>query len=288
MQTETVRRKKLSADRVRQIIPQVILNICICFLLFLMLYPLAMAIWNALKIDYLFENTKWYPTLPLVVTNLIDAFGLLDSYILNTVEVGIFGGGGLIIIASISAYTFAKMRFPGRKAMYAMVIALLMMPGILTLIPQLMIYRGLGLTKSDSIFSLILPLWTSGPIFGVFLLTSFFRGIPNDIFEAAKIDGAGDFVCYFRIALPICMPIMGTLAIMTLVNIWNDYLWPMTVMEDRLTIAAALVRVYTSEHSSNTTMQFAGYLVSAIPLIVLFVVANKYYIEGLIGSSIKL
>ena len=280
--------KQFSVQKARLAIPQVVLNITICILLFLMLYPLAMAIWNALKLDYTFDSTKWYPTLPLVITNLWDAFLLLDKYILNTVEVGVFGGGGLVFIASISAYTFAKMNFPGRKAIYAMVIALLMMPGILTLIPQLMIYQWLGLTKTDSIFSLILPLWTSGPIFGVFLLTSFFRGIPNDMFEAAKIDGAGEFNCYFKIALPICMPIMGTLAIMTLVNIWNDYLWPMTVMKERLTIAAALVKEYTSEHSSNQTMQFAGYLVSAIPLIVLFIVANKYYIEGLIGSSIKL
>ena len=279
---------KMTYDRFRQIVPQVILNVIIWALLFLMLYPLAMAIWNALKLDYTFSSTKWYPTFPLVITNLSEAYSALDNYIWNTVEVGVLGGGGLVLIASLSAYTFAKMNFPGRKALYAIVIALLMMPGILTLIPQLMIYKWLGLTKSDSIFSLILPLWTSGPIFGVFLLTSFFRGIPNDMFEAAKMDGAGEFVCYFRIALPICMPIMGTLAIMTLVNIWNDYLWPMTVMQDRLTIAAALVKEYTSEHTSNQTMQFAGYLVSAIPLIILFVVANKYYIEGLIGSSIKL
>lgn len=272
----------------RVAVSQVVLNVIIVILLILLLFPLAMALWNSFKFDYLFENTKWYPTFPLVVGNLLDALKDLYPYILNTVEVGVLGGGGLIFIAAISAYTFAKMNFVGRKVLYAMVIALLMMPGILTLVPQLMIYRSLGLTKSDSIFSLILPLWTSGPIFGVFLLTSFFRGIPDDIFESAKIDGANSFVCFIRIAVPVCMPIMGTLAIMTLVNIWNDYLWPMTVMKDRLTIASALVKVYTTEHVSNQPLQFAGYFVASIPLILLFAFCNRYYIEGLMGGAIKL
>lgn len=269
-------------------VPQVVLNVIIAVLIFLTLYPLAMALWNAFKLDYLFEKTKWYPTFPLVIGNAATAIKDLWRYILNTVEVGVIGGGGLVFIASISAYTFAKSDFPGKKIMYTMVIALLMMPGILTLVPQLMIYKGLGLTKSDSMFSLILPLWTSGPIFGVFLLTSFFKGVPGEVFEAARIDGANEFICFFKIAMPMCLPIIGTLTIMTLVNVWNDYLWPMTVMNERLTIASALVKVYTTEHVSNQTLQFAGYFVASIPLIIIFIAFNKQYVEGLIGSSIKL
>ena len=119
---------KMTYDRFRQIVPQVILNVIIWALLFLMLYPLAMAIWNALKLDYTFSSTKWYPTFPLVITNLSEANSALDTYIWNTVEVGVLGGGGLVLIASLSAYTFAKMNFPGRKALYAIVIALLMIP----------------------------------------------------------------------------------------------------------------------------------------------------------------
>ena len=269
-------------------VPQVVLNVIIAVLIFLMLYPLAMALWNAFKLDYLFEKTKWYPTFPLVIGNAATAIKDLWRYILNTVEVGVIGGGGLVFIASISAYTFAKSDFPGKKIMYTMVIALLMMPGILTLVPQLMIYKGLGLTKSDSMFSLILPLWTSGPIFGVFLLTSFFKGVPDEVFEAARIDGANEFICFSKIAMPMCLPIIGTLTIMTLVNVWNDYLWPMTVMNERLTIASALVKVYATEHVSNQTLQFAGYFVASVPLIIIFIAFNKQYVEGLIGSSIKL
>ncbi|MDY6367369.1 MAG: carbohydrate ABC transporter permease [Clostridia bacterium] len=280
----------ITADKKKFSVGQLILNIIIIALLAIMLYPLLMAIWNALKIERVFEDTKWYPVLPLALTNLWEVWDVLKEYILYTVLVGLIGGGGLVFIASLSAYTFSKMRFPGRKFLYSMVIGLMMMPGIITLIPQVEIYTSFGLTggKTETLMALILPLWTSGPIFGVFLLSSFFAGIPNDIFESARIDGANEFICYLRIALPLCMPIMGTLAIMTLVNIWNDYLWPMTVMKEKVTIAAALIKKFTSQYSTNQTLQFAGYLVASSPIILLFIVANKYYIEGLIGSSIKL
>lgn len=271
-----------------QNVPQIILNAVIIVLLFLMIFPLAMSVWNAFKLDYQFSDTMWYPTFPLNIHNLSDAFSQLKGYIFNTVVVGIVGGGGLLLVAGLSAYAFARMEFPGRRFFFSMVIALLMMPGVLTLIPTIQLYKNFGLLNNR--FSLILPLWTTGPIFGVFLLTSFFKGIPKDIFESAKLDGASDLHCFVKIAMPLCMPIMGTLMIMTLVNIWNDYLWPMTVLEnvDYMTISAGLVLTYTKEHSANMPLQFAGYLVASAPLILLFVAANKYYIEGLVGASIKM
>lgn len=277
------RRNKISKN-----VPQIILNAVIILLLFLMIFPLAMSVWNAFKLDYQFEDTMWYPTFPLNIYNLFDAFAQLKEYILNTVVVGIAGGGGLLLVAGLSAYAFARIDFPGRRFFFSMVIALLMMPGVLTLIPTIQLYKDFGLLNNR--FSLILPLWTTGPIFGVFLLTSFFKGIPKDIFESAKLDGATDLHCFVKIALPLCMPIMGTLTIMTLVNIWNDYLWPMTVLEnvEYMTISAGLVLTYTKEHSANMPLQFAGYLVASAPLILLFVAANKYYIEGLVGASIKM
>ena len=253
-----------------------------------MIFPLAMSVWNAFKLDYQFEDTMWYPTFPLNIYNLFDAFAQLKEYILNTVVVGIAGGGGLLLVAGLSAEAFARIDCPGRRFFFSMVIALLMMPGVLTLIPTIQLYKDFGLLNNR--FSLILPLWTTGPIFGVFLLASFFKGIPKDIFESAKLDGATDLHCFIKIALPLCMPIMGTLTIMTLVNIWNDYLWPMTVLEnvEYMTISAGLVLTYTKEHSANMPLQFAGYLVASAPLILLFVAANNYYIEGLVGSSIKM
>jgi multiple sugar transport system permease protein len=209
-------------------------------------------------------------------------------YVLNTTIVGFFGVLGSLFIASLSSFTFAQMSFPGKKILYYAVIMLMMVPGVLTLVPSYMLYRNLGLLNSYLI--LILPLIVGGPIFGVFLLTTFFESLPKDFFEAAQIDGATDFKCYYKVALPLCMPILGTLTIMQLIGVWNDYLWPMITIHDtdKLTISAGLLINFTRQYSSNMPVTFAGYLVASIPLILLFVFANKYYIEGLISSSIKM
>ena len=275
------KRKKLS-------IPQACLHIIIILLLFMMVYPLAMSLWNAFKSQSAYDYTKWYPTLPLRLSNMAVAFSQTWRYVLNTVIVAAAGVGGCLFIASLSAYVFARMEFPGRKILFAMVIALMMVPGILTLVPSYSIYRSLGLL--DSLTVLILPIVIGGSIFGVFLLNAFFKSLPKDIFEAARIDGAGEFQCYSRIAIPLCMPIMGTLAIMKVNDVWNDYLWPMSTIHDyeKLTISAGLLVSFTKQYSSNMPVTFSGYLVASIPLIILFVTANKYYIEGLVSSAIKM
>lgn len=275
------KRKKLG-------IPQACLHIIIILLLFMMVYPLAMSLWNAFKSQSAYDYTKWYPTLPLRLSNMAVAFSQTWRYVLNTVIVAAAGVGGCLFIASLSAYVFARMEFPGRKILFAMVIALMMVPGILTLVPSYSIYRSLGLL--DSLTVLILPIVIGGSIFGVFLLNAFFQSLPKDIFEAARIDGAGEFQCYSRIAIPLCMPIMGTLAIMKVIDVWNDYLWPMITIHDyeKLTISAGLLVSFTKQYSSNMPVTFSGYLVASIPLIILFVTANKYYIEGLVSSAIKM
>lgn len=274
--------------KLKKAIPQIFLNLVILLLLFIMIYPLAMALWNAFKSDLGYSYTRWYPTIPLRVKNISVAFAAVWRYVLNTFGVGVVGVLGSLAISSLSAYTFARMDFPGRKLLYYMVIALMMIPGVLTLVPGYMLYRNMGLLNSYAV--LILPLVVGGPIFGVFLLTTFFEGLPKDFFESAQIDGASDFKCYYKIALPLCMPILGTLTIMQIVGVWNDYLWPMITIHDteKLTISAGLLISFTSQYSSNMPVTFAGYLVASIPLILLFVFANKYYIEGLISSSIKM
>jgi ABC-type glycerol-3-phosphate transport system permease component len=151
-----------------------------------------------------------------------------------------------------------------------------------------MLFKGFGLLNTR--LALIIPVITGGSVFGVFLLRTFFAGIPEDIFEAARIDGAREFRIYFSICLPLCMPIMGTLTIMRINAIWNEYLWPMITQQkhERLTISAGLIVQFVREYGSNYPVQFAGYLLSSVPLILLFIFANKYYIEGLTSSAIKL
>lgn len=275
-------------QRFQKTIRQLILNLVILLLLFLMIYPLGMALWGAFKSDIAFDTSKWYPTLPLRVSNVATAFTSIWRYLLNTIFVAAVGVTGGLFLSSISAYAFARMEFVGKQFLYMMVISLMMVPGVLTLVPSFMLYRSLVLTNSYAV--LIIPLIVGAPIFGVFLLRSFFEGIPKDFFEAAQIDGATDFQCYYKIALPLCIPILGTLAIMNLVGIWNDYLWPMITIQDysKFTISAGILITFQKQYSMNYPVTFAGYLVASVPLIILFIFANKYYIQGLISSSIKM
>ncbi|HPU58904.1 MAG TPA: carbohydrate ABC transporter permease, partial [Candidatus Avimonas sp.] len=130
-----------------------------------------------------------------------------------------------------------------------------------------------------------------GPVFGVFLLRSFYEGLPESVFESARIDGANELRVFFSICIPMSMSIMGTLVIMQIMSIWNEYLWPIiTIQDDRLlTISAGLLQRFSNVTGvPNYPITFSAYLVSSIPLIVLFFAANKYYIEGLTSSAIKL
>ena len=173
------------------------------------------------------------------------------------------------------------------KRIFALVLALMMVPGVLTLVPSYILYKTLGL--HDNLMALILPIWTGGCIFAVFLLTTFFSGLPKDLFEAAQIDGASLFRCYYAIALPLSMPILGTITIMQIVNVWNDYIWPQLVLsEEKFTVSAGLLLTFKSEYTSNMPVMFAGYLVASSPLILLFIFANKFYIQGLVGAAIKM
>lgn len=274
---------------VRHLLPQILLIAVIFVLLAIMLYPLAMALWNAFKSDYTYAISKWYPTLPLRLSNLADALSEVWHYVLNTILVGAVGVTLQLVISSLASYAFARLNFPGRKIFFLMVIVLMMVPGVLTLVPSFMLYRAMGLL--DTRLALILPMATGGCVGAVFLLHSFFRGIPKDIFEAANLDGANDFRCFLSMGVPLCAPILGTIMIMSLVSCWNDYLWPMITITrdyDKLTISAGLVLVFEKEHSTNMPLNFSGYFIASIPLILLFVFANKYYVQGLIGSSIKL
>jgi multiple sugar transport system permease protein len=267
---------------------QGILNAVVVVLLVLMLYPLAMALWNSFKSTYVYDLTRWYPTIPLRVSNVLVAFKAVWQYVLNTLFVGVTGVGGSLIIASLAAYAFSQMRFPGRNLLYALVIVLMMIPGVMSLTPSFILYRSLGFINKRIV--LIIPLIAGGPVFGTFLLTTFFGGLPKDLFEAGKIDGASEVMMFLKIAVPLSVPILGTLGIMQIVGVWNDYIWPLATIQDssKYTISAGLITEFTSQYAQNMPVTFSGYLVASLPLILLFVFCNRYYIEGLTSSAIKM
>lgn len=266
----------------------ILLHIIMAMLLFALLYPLGMTMWNSFKSELGFKYTRWYPTLPLYYSTYTIAFPRIWRFIVNTVFVAATGTLGMLVISSLSAYTFARMKFFAKEFLYMSVISLMMIPGVLTLVPGYMLYKSIIGLNNYAI--LIVPIIVGAPVFGIFLLRAFFEGIPEEVFEAARIDGAHEFTVYAKICLPLSLPIMGTLAIMQVTGTWNDYLWPMiTIKDDSLmTISAGILLKFAGEFSTNYPMMFAAYMVASVPIIVLFTYANRYYIEGLTSSALKL
>lgn len=268
--------------------PQVALNIILILLIVIMLYPLLMAFWCSFKTTDNYELTKWYPTFPLQINNVVTAFKACYRFIINTIFVGVTGTAISLVLSSLAAYAFARIDFPGKKPLFTMMMALLMIPGVLTLVPSHMLYCKLGLY--NTYWALILPTAINGSVFGVFLLVTFFRGIPESLFDAARLDGANELDCFRLIAIPLCLPILGTLAIIKVVGVWNDYLWPQIIIQDieKQLISSGLAFKFTGMYSSNMPITFAGYLLASMPIIILFSLTSKFYIEGLMTSGLKL
>lgn len=273
--------------RIKNMAAQAFLHAVILILICIMLYPLAMALWSAFKNENTFQYTKWFPTLPLFLDNVKSAVTSLSHYMFNTLFVALAGTSGMLVVSSLAAYAFSKLKFPGKNVIFMMVIALMMIPNILTLVPSFMLYKKVvGL---DNYAIQILP-QIVGPVFAVFLLRSFFEGLPESVFEAARIDGASELTTYIRICLPLSKPIIGTLTIMQICGAWSDYQWPLLTLksEKYYPISLGLMLRYVGETTTDYPHITAGFLVASLPLILLFVFANKFYVQGLTGSGMKL
>ena len=269
------------------IVSQIVLHTTLIISLIMVVYPLLMMVFGAFKSGTEYNSNKWLPALPLRLSNISDAFMQLKTYLFNTIIVAVVGIVGMILISSLASFAMSKLKFKGSKICFFMVLALTMVPGVLSLTSQFLLYKNFGL--QNSLFALIIPIWTSGCVFGVFLLNSFYAGLPNELFEAASIDGASSLTMFFKIALPLSMPILATMVIMQLTGIWGDYIWPQLILsKEKYTIAAGLAFSFETVSTIAQPVKFAGYVVSAIPVVLLFVFFNRFYVEGLTSSSIKL
>ena len=189
-----------------------------------------------------------------------------------------------LISASMAAFAFAKLRFRGSGAILSVYIATMMIPTQVTMIPLFVVINRLGLI--DSYPSVILP--SMFKPFAVFLLVQQMKTIPNDYIDAARIDGAGLFQTYRKVALPLCIPTLATLAVTTFMESWNDYLWPLLMLTDRnkMTLPIALSTL-NGQYSTEYNVLMAGSLISMIPIIIIYIAAQKQFKSGLMAGGIK-
>jgi multiple sugar transport system permease protein len=209
-------------------------------------------------------------------------------YLKNSLIVSTAITAGQVFFSAMAAYAFARLRWPGRDKVFFLFLTALMVPPIFTMLPNFVLIKDLGLLNTYP--GLILPFFFMTP-FSVFFLRQFFLGVPREIEDAARIDGAGHFRLFFRIILPMSAAPVTTLALLTFVTSWNEYFWPLLVGTEEkvrvLTVALGVFKSQTPQGSPDWAGLMAAALVAAIPIVVLFVIFGKRVVDSIGFSGIK-
>jgi ABC-type glycerol-3-phosphate transport system permease component len=228
---------------------------------------------------------QWWPE-PLTFIHYGEVFTLIPflRYFQNSVIVASLTTIGHVFFDTLAAYAFAKLRFPGRDRIFFLMLLGLMVPFQVNLIP---LYRIMGaLQWLDKYAALIVPSLTS--IFGIFLMRQYLQSIPDELLDAARIDGCGEFWVFGRIVVPLAMPGVATLVIFTFMDLWNSFLWPriVTSSEVMFTLPVGLAQLQL-KNTSNWTQIMAGATLTALPMILVFLLMQRRFIEGMTAGAVK-
>ncbi|GAB3462084.1 carbohydrate ABC transporter permease [Streptomonospora sediminis] len=210
-----------------------------------------------------------------------------SRYFLNSITITVLAVIGNIFGCSVTAYAFARLEFPFKRTLFAVVIGMLLLPYHVTLIPQYILFNELGWV--NTILPLIVPRFLAVDAFFVFLMVQFIRGLPRDMDEAAHIDGCGHWGIFFRIVLPLSLPALGMTAMFTFVNTWNDFLGPLLYLNtpDRWTVAQGLGSFLDASGQSSYGALFAMASLSIAPIVGFFLVSQRLLIEGVATTGLK-
>ncbi len=208
----------------------------------------------------------------------------LFRYILNSGIVAVSVTLISLFFNSMAGFAFAKYRFPGKDKLFRLLLAAMVIPAQVTMLPLFLMLNKFGLV--NTYWGVIIPGMAS--IFGIFLIRQYIFSIPDSLIEAARMDGASDFHIYWRIILPLCKPILVTLMIFTFMTSWNDFLWPLIVMtrDSMYTLPVALANLM-GEHTQDTELMMAGAVITILPVLIVFMVLQRYYIKGIMLGGVK-
>ena len=245
--------------------------------------PFVFTVINSFKINQQFFSEFWLPTLPLHPENYARAWPAMIKAILNSFSYSIPTLVLTLLISGLAGYAFARYRFPGRQALFFAILALIMIPGILLVIPMFSII--ISLDWGDTLQGVVLP-WTSVEIVvGIFLMRTFFETLPQEYFEAARLDGANELTLLIRIAVPLAIPAFSTLAILNLLFTWNDIIWPLVAIFDTERFPVSIgVLSFSGQYGTEYGITFASYVIASLPLIIIFAFTSRRFMDGLSGG----
>jgi multiple sugar transport system permease protein len=189
-----------------------------------------------------------------------------------------------LLFNSMAGYAFARLRFGGRERLFGLLLSALIIPAQIGMLPLFLMMKSLHLV--NTYWGAIIPSLAS--VLGIFLVRQFMLSIPQELIEAARIEGAGELRIYWSLVMPLARPVLATLAILTFMTTWNDFMWPLIVLSDqrRYTLPVAMASL-VGEHALDIELMMAGAVVTVLPVLVLFLALQRYYIAGLTAGSVK-
>ncbi len=283
-----------SRRQVTETIGLIVLQIVMTLVLITFLAPTLWMISSSLKArpEVFAVPIVWIPAQPQW-SNYADALNLLPfgRFAINTFALCLLTVLGTLLSASMVAYAFARLRWPGRDLFFMLLLGTMMLPEIVTLIPRFIEFRFLGWVKPGTVLGilplnylpLIVPYWLSLTPLYVFLLRQFFKGIPMELEEAALVDGANRFMILFRIILPLSKPVIATVAVFQFLQTYNDFLEPLIYIRSRAdwTLALGLRAMNDVQQTGQWELLFAASTAVLIPILLIFIFAQRYFVQGI-------
>lgn len=279
--------RKLSDREKKEFRFQTIIEIIMVLILVLAFVPIFLMIVMSFKSTWeVFNNFFGLPQ-HVEWSNYRGAFDFLSGNMWNTLLMVATAVILTLVLSLLGGYAFATKTFPGKNFFFALIMAVMMIPGVLSLAANYTLIIEYGLLNSR--WAVILSWITGGQVLGIILCRNSIEALPADLFEAARIEGCGELRLLLNITVPLVKPILSTVAVLKVVDYYNDFIWPMMVIESNSKqVVTVVLKVFTSSQDvSNIGIMFAGYVIATIPLLILFLFTSRLYMEGLTAGAVK-
>lgn len=279
--------KKMSKKKIREIRFQTIIEIIMVILLVFSFIPMFIMLFLSSKTTWEMYNNFFGLPARFALENYTSAFEFLKGNMVNTLAMVAGAVVLTLILCTLGGYVFALKQFPGKSLLFYGILVLMMIPGSISLAANYTLIIEYGLLNSR--WAVILPWITGGQVMGILLCKNAIEALPRDLFEAAKIEGCNEFKLITNITVPLIKPMLSTVAVLKVVDYYNDFIWPMMVIESNTKqVVTVVLKVFNSSQStSNMGTMYAGFVIATIPLFVLFMFTSRLYMEGLTAGAVK-
>lgn len=267
----------------RQLRPAIVIStLGLSFFAIITWYPLVFMVATSLKTRDQFFQNFWGFTYPFDWQNYVDVWprafqGIQNSLLYSSLTLVL-----TLIFSLLGGYAFGRFNFAGKNFIFLAILMLLMVPGIVTIVPLFVLVRQLGIMNSWA--ALVLP-WTGFEmVFGIFLMRLFFEKLPHELFDAARVEGAGELKVLFFVAIPLALPGLGSVAILDILFTWNDLVWPLVTMSDQANLPAGpMAMLFRGSENVDYGAIFAAYVTLSAPLVILFTFFTRQFLRGIEG-----